>query len=70
MIEDFQSQLVTVAEQTSRIPKIEKSIDSLKRDVDIIKTDLELMKYTLRIKVDISDFKALERRVALLESRR
>jgi archaellum component FlaC len=70
MIEDFQGQLGIVAEQTSRIPHIDKKLERVEDNMEILKTDMELVKYGLRIKVDIVDFKALERRVATLESRR
>ncbi len=70
MIEDFQGQVKLVAEQTSRIPVLEKKINNLTEDMEIVKTDLELIKYSLKRKVDIDDFQALEHRVALLESRR
>jgi len=70
MIEDFDSKLDLVLEQTGKIPKLEKALDNLSEDMEIVKSDLELIKYSLKRKVDIDDFQALERRVALLESRK
>jgi polyhydroxyalkanoate synthesis regulator phasin len=67
LVEDLKSDIKLLSEQTS---EINKNVNVLKSDVDIIKSDMELMKYALRIKVDITDFQALERRVATLESRR
>ncbi len=70
MIEDFDDKLSLVAEQTSRIPTIEKHMDLLREDVNVVKIDLEIIKYSLKRKVDLDEFKALEHRVSLLESRR
>ena len=70
LIEDFTSQVRLVAEQTSEVPKIKKSVDRLTDDMEIVKSDLESIKYTLKMKVDLDDFRALEHRVAILENRR
>ena len=70
LIEDFNSKVDLVLEQTSEIPKIKKNVERLTEDMEIVKSDLESIKYTLRMKVDLDDFQALEHRVALLESRR
>ena len=70
LIEDFNSKMDLVLEQTSEIPKIKKNVERLTEDMEIVKSDLESIKYTLRMKVDLDDFQALEHRVALLESRR
>lgn len=70
MIEDFTSQVKLVAEQTSRIPHIEKKVNKIEEDMKIIKMDMELVKYGFKKKVDVDEFAALEHRVALLESRR
>ena len=43
---------------------------TLKDDMQTVKNDLEIIKYSLKKKVDLDDFHALERRVALLENRR
>jgi len=70
MIKDFQGQIKLVAEQTAEIPKIKNDLAKLVEDMKTVKSDLELIKYSLKQKVDLDDFHALERRVALLESRR
>jgi hypothetical protein len=41
----------------------------MKVDIEVIKTDIEFIKHSLKRKVDIDEFAALERRVALLEKR-
>ena len=38
-------------------------------NIDVIKTDIEFIKSGLKRKVDVEEFSALERRVALLEKR-
>ncbi len=45
-------------------------IGRLTVDVEIIKQDTEFIKNSLKRKVDLEEFTALERRVALLERRR
>ena len=45
-------------------------IGSIKEDVEVIKMDIEFIKTAVKKKVDIDEFSALERRVALLERRR
>jgi chromosome segregation ATPase len=45
-------------------------IGSVKMDAEIIKTDVEFIKNSLKRKVDMDEFTALERRVALLEKLR
>ena len=74
MIEYFDEKLTFVTEQ---IVDIKKDVDELKsdmnivkEDVEVIKTDIEFIKDGLRKKVDYNEFASLERRVALLESRR
>lgn len=70
LIEDFTSQVKLVAEQTSRIPHIEKKVDKMEEDMKILKMDMELVKYGFKKKVDVDEFATLEHRVALLENRR
>ena len=60
----------------SEIGGIKKTLDShtemignLATDVAIIKEDVEFIKGSLKKKIDIEEFAALERRVALLERR-
>ena len=45
-------------------------IGNLMIDIQIIKTDVEFIKTSLKKKIDIEEFAALERRVVLLEKRR
>ena len=45
-------------------------IGSTKEDIEIIKMDVEFIKGSMKKKVDVEEFSALERRVALLEKRR
>src|SRR3989344_4662697 len=45
-------------------------IEFIRGDVEVIKTDIEQIKHDLKSKIDRSEFAVLERRVALLESRR
>lgn len=61
--------LEQVDENTKDIKVMKGDINTIKDDIDIIKMDIELIKNDLRKKVNIDDFAALERRVALLEKR-
>lgn len=74
MIEHFDSRLGFVAEQTGQIMKdigiLKDDVGLLKEGMNIVKDDLETIKYSLKQKVDLDEFKALEHRVALLESQR
>ena len=45
-------------------------VEVLKDDVSIIKMDIETIKHDLKSKIGRDEFSVLERRVALLESRR
>jgi len=42
----------------------------IKRDIEIMKQDIEFIKHGFKKKVDIEEFAALERRVAILEKSR
>lgn len=44
-------------------------IGSMKIDIEIIKTDIEFIKNSLKRKVDLEEFEALEKRVRFLESK-
>lgn len=79
--EDFSSKLKIIAESASGIQKQlialrdmvarnTEDIESLKINVEVIKSDIGIIKNHLKRKVDIDEFAALERRVALLERRR
>mgnify|MGYP001615367918 CR=1 FL=1 len=49
---------------------IKENVEVLKDDVSIIKMDIETIKHDLKSKIGRDEFSVLERRVALLESRR
>jgi peptidoglycan hydrolase CwlO-like protein len=74
MIEHFDEKLTFVMEQvvdhTTKINAISQSLEEVKEDIGIIKMDIEQIKHDLKNKVDRNEFAVLERRVALLESRR
>lgn len=74
LMEQMDDKLDLVAEQHGDIIKTLKShteiIGSIAEDVAIIKMDIEFIKGSLRKKVDIEEFTALERRVSVLEKRR
>lgn len=74
LIENFDDKLGLVAEQVGHIAKVvDKHTEILNRhseSIAIIQMDIEFIKAGLKRKVDAEEFTALERRVALLESRR
>lgn len=74
IIEHIDDKVSLVAEQYGDIKKTldnhTEMIGSMKMDIEVIKTDVAFIKGGLKRKVDIEEFSALERRVALLESRR
>lgn len=49
---------------------LKKDMKEVKEDVSVIKIDIEQIKHDLKNKIDRNEFAILERRVALLESRR
>jgi polyhydroxyalkanoate synthesis regulator phasin len=44
-------------------------ITSIKEDIEIMKIDVAFIKNSLKKKVDVEEFEALERRVAILEAK-
>ena len=81
VVEDFSSQLKLVAENVSglhdkvdnlevKVDKIGADLEIVKMDVEVIKMDIEDIKHDLKNKISRDEFAILERRVALLESRR
>jgi len=74
MIEHFDEKLTFVTEQAvdikQDVEKLKGDMNIVKEDIEVIKTDIEFIKDGLRKKMDYDEFNALERRVALLESRR
>ena len=73
MSEDSKSQVKLVAEQHGSIIEILNShtevIASIKEDIEIMKVDIEFIKNSLKKKVDIEEFSALEKRVLILEKK-
>jgi len=49
--------------------RIDKNFQRINGTLEIVKNDIELIKYSLKKKVDIEDFEALESRVRTLESK-
>ena len=49
---------------------VKGDVKTTKIDIEIIKTDIELIKNSIKKKIDIDEFAALEKRVLLLEKRR
>lgn len=81
MIERVDDKVSLVAEQYGDIKKTldnhtkildshTEMIGSVKMDIEVIKADIAFIKGGLKRKVDVEEFSALERRVALLENRR
>lgn len=72
-LESMDSKLDLVLEQvdenTKDIKIIKNDVSNIKEGIDIIKMDIEFIKNDLKKKVNLDDFAALERRVALLEKR-
>ncbi len=73
LFEDMDHKWNIVAEQYGDIKKTLDShtemIGSLKTDSEIIKTDIEFIKNSLKRKIDVEEFSALEKRVILLEKK-
>lgn len=74
MLEHIDDKVTLIAEQYTGLRKdvniIKNDVGILKEDVEIIKMDIEFIKHDLKKKVDRDEFTVLERRVALLESKR
>ena len=71
--EDSDSKFQLIAEQYSSIRKTLNShtemIVSTKEDIEIMKVDIQFIKGSLKKKVDMEEFEALARRVAMLEAK-
>jgi hypothetical protein len=78
--EDFESKLGIIAEQYTDIKETldshSKILDShsemiggLATNMEIVKTDIEFIKNSLKKKIDLEEFAALEKRVTLLEAK-
>lgn len=48
---------------------VKKDVKTTKVDIEIIKSDIEFIKNSVKKKIDVDEFAALERRVLLLEKR-
>ena len=71
--EDFDGKVRLIAEQYASIEDAlgshTKIMVSIKEDIEIMKVDIEFIKNSLKRKVDIEEFEALEKRIAILESK-
>lgn len=74
MFEHIDDKVTLIAEQyvslNRKVDTLGGKIDAIAEDVEIIKLDIEFIKHELKTKVNRDEFAVLERRVALLESRR
>lgn len=76
VIEQFGGINRKLDEHTRQFERINETLNShtemlgsVMVDLEVVKTDIEFIKHSLKRKVDIDEFAALERRVALLEKR-
>ncbi|MDP3740870.1 MAG: hypothetical protein Q8R08_00910, partial [bacterium] len=53
-----------------KVDKLQTQFDNVTEDIAIIKMDIEFIKAGLKRKVDVDEFTALEKRVAVLEHKR
>lgn len=71
--EDFDSKLNLIAGQhesiKDRLDQHSEMIGSMQENIEIMKADIILIKDSLERKVDINDFKVLEKRVLTLEAK-
>lgn len=71
--EHFDSQVKLIAEQYSSIIKRLNNHDEkfarIEKNIEIMKVDISFIKSGLQKKVDLENFEALEKRVALLEAK-
>jgi dynactin complex subunit len=72
--EDFKSSMKLIAESISDLQKqlvsLREMVAKNTEDIEIIKMDVSFIKNGLKRKVDLEEFTALEKRVALLEKRK
>jgi hypothetical protein len=80
VVEGFVSQVKLIAESISGIQeqlialremvaKNTEDIEKIKMEMMVMKSDIQIIKQNLKLKVDVDDFTALEKRVALLEAK-
>lgn len=71
--EDFDEKIKLVVKQLDFHTKILEAhtqmITSMKEDIEIMKVDIQFIKNSLKKKVDVEEFEALERRVVILEAK-
>jgi len=71
--EDFDSKVALITEQydsiKERLDSHSEMIVAIKEDIEIMKVDVEFIKNSLKKKVDVEEFEALERRVVILEAK-
>ena len=74
ILEQIDGKIDLIAEQFLDIKKdinvLKDDVGMVREDVETIKIDIEFIKHDLKNKVSHDEFFALEKRVALLESRR
>ena len=74
ILEQIDGKIDLIAEQFLDIKKdinvLKDDVGMVREDVETIKIDIEFIKHDLKNKVSRDEFFALEKRVALLESRR
>lgn len=70
VIEQYGDIKSTLDAHTKTLASHTEMIGELAVDVNIIKEDVEFIKGSLKKKVDVDEFAALERRVAILERHR
>ena len=68
--ETLNSHTETLNSHTETLNSHTEMIGKLVIDMEIVKNDVEFIKHGMKKKVDVDEFAALERRVALLEKRR
>jgi len=79
--EGFDGKVKTIAEQYTDIRKTlashsktlashSKILVLIQEDIEITKVDIEFIKNSLKKKVDLEEFEALEKRVLILESKK
>jgi dynactin complex subunit len=68
--EDLKGEISSAREELKgNIETIREMVAKNTEDITIIRSDIEVIKKNLRLKVDLEDFQALEKRVAVLESK-
>jgi hypothetical protein len=73
VIEEFTSQIKLLAESVSGIQKqliaLREMVSKNTKNIEIMKIDIAFIKNGLKKKIDIEEFEALERRIAILEAK-